>query len=90
MLLVKKTSQFKTDYKKVQRSGRHDMQALKTVMEKIRNQESLEEKYHDHPLKGEHQDLRDCHIEGDWLLLYRIDGDTVVFIRLGTHSELFG
>lgn len=43
----------------------------------------------DHPLKGEWQGFRECHIQGDWLLIYRLEGDTLALVRTGTHSDLF-
>jgi len=44
----------------------------------------------DHPLKGEWSDHRECHIGGDFLLIYQIDGERLNFVRTGTHVELFG
>ncbi|MBK6614205.1 MAG: type II toxin-antitoxin system YafQ family toxin [Ottowia sp.] len=43
----------------------------------------------DQPLKGRWADHRECHIGGDFLLVYRRDGDTLVFVRAGTHADLF-
>jgi mRNA interferase YafQ len=43
----------------------------------------------DHPLKGDWADHRECHIGGDFLLIYRLDGDSLTFVRAGTHTELF-
>lgn len=40
-------------------------------------------------LKGDWKGWRDLHIEPDWLLLYRIDGDTLELVRTGTHADLF-
>jgi mRNA interferase YafQ len=53
----------------------------------------LPPEFFDHPLRGEWADHRDCHIRGDWLLIYRINatpqGEEIVFVRTGTHAELF-
>lgn len=49
----------------------------------------LDPEWKDHPLKGEWQDCRDCHVHGDFLLIYRIDGNKITFVRAGTHAELF-
>jgi len=46
-------------------------------------------RYKDHPLAGNWKDCRDCHIEPDWLLIYRVDGNAVYLVRTGTHSDLF-
>jgi mRNA interferase YafQ len=49
----------------------------------------LEPKYRDHSLGGDMAGFRDCHIEPDWLLIYRIESDTLYLERTGTHSDLF-
>jgi mRNA interferase YafQ len=49
----------------------------------------LPPRYKDHPLAGEWKHFRDCHIEPDWLLIYKIVGDDLHLVRTGTHSDLF-
>jgi len=49
----------------------------------------LPAQYRDHPLAGNWSHHRDCHLEPDWLLLYKIAGDDVYLVRTGTHSDLF-
>lgn len=88
------TKQFVKDWRRLERSGRYPMEELEQVMHLlIQDQGPLPAQYADHPLKGEWADCRDCHIRGDWVLIYRIvegkDGEEVIFIRTGTHSELF-
>ena len=92
MLKPKITSAFKTDYKKAALSGKHNMALVQSIMVKIQQEIPLEEKYHDHSLKGDWSDCRECHIKADFLLVYRIDklNKTIVYVRLGSHSELFG
>ena len=51
--------------------------------------EPLGPQWLDHPLKGDWADHRECHIGGDFLLIYKTDGDAIIFVRTGTHSELF-
>jgi mRNA interferase YafQ len=70
------------------------MGELKAVMELLtENRGPLPPEYLDHPLKGEWRDFRDCHVRGDWVLIYRInetgDGGEVIFVRTGTHADLF-
>lgn len=86
------TNQFKKDVHKLHKSGRYDIEKLKDVISKLLNGESLECRYKDHPLSGNKKGLRDCHIEPDRILIYRIDRktQTITFIRTGSHSELFG
>lgn len=65
------------------------MEKLQNIMRKLQRQELLEPKHNDHPLIGEFKDSRDCHIEPDWVLIYRVTGDTIYFERTGSHSDLF-
>ena len=85
---------FLKDWERLSRSGRYDMNRLKeAMMFLIANDVSLGPEWLDHPLGGEWQGHRECHVGGDFLLAYRLD-DTgrpglVVFVRTGTHSDLF-
>jgi len=84
------TKTFLKDWERLSRSAKYDMRKLKDVMMLIiANSGPLPPEYLDHPLKGEWSDHRDCHIGGDFLLIYRVDENAVVFVRTGTHSELF-
>ncbi len=80
---------------RLDRSGRYDMRLLKSViLLLIANDGPLDPEWKDHPLKGEWSDFRECHIGGDFLLIYQVDdaagkSGTVDFVRVGTHSELF-
>ena len=69
-----------------------DIEKLKTVMHQLANQRPLESRYHDHALTGNLRGHRDCHIEPDWILIYRIDRDLqeITFVRTGSHADLFG
>jgi mRNA interferase YafQ len=62
---------------------------IKKIMSSLISGEGLEPRYRDHSLKGEYTDCRECHIEPDWLLIYMIKKDSIIFIRAGTHSDLF-
>lgn len=84
------TRQFEKDWERLLRTGRYDMARLKEVMLLlIANDDPLGAEWLDHPLKGEWSDHRECHIGGDFLLIYQIEGDRVNFVRTGTHAELF-
>jgi len=88
------TKQFGKDWKRLARSGRYPMRELEAVMRLlIENLGPLPPEYLDHPLRGAWSDFRDCHVRGDWVLIYRInetaDGEEVIFVRTGTHAELF-
>jgi len=84
---------FFKDWENLSRSGRYDMNVLKEVMLLlVANDGPLRAEWKDHELKGDWQGYRECHVGGDFLLIYKLSPgkpDTIVFIRTGTHSELF-
>jgi mRNA interferase YafQ len=82
------TSQFKKDFKKLRSRGK-DIEKLKSVIKVVSSGEPLELRHQDHPLSGRWTGSRDCHIEPDWVLIYRIDGDCLYLERTGSHSDLF-
>jgi len=65
------------------------MDTARVVMGRLMHRKPLAKKHMDHPLRGEWAGHYECHLEPDWLLIYRIDGDTLTFERTGTHSDLF-
>ncbi len=82
------TNQFKKDYKKLKKQKK-DLSKLRTVIEKLSSGKLLEPIYRDHPLSGNWTQHRDCHIEPDWILIYRITAEDLFLERTGSHSELF-
>lgn len=90
MLDIILSSQFKRDLRNAKKRG-YDLTLLNTVVDLIAQQLPLEEKYRDHALRGNFVGFRECHIQPDWLLIYRIDRDALFLLlsRTGTHSELF-
>lgn len=82
------SGQFRRDVKKAQKRGK-DMDKLKHLTHLLLADEPLPDTYRDHALKGRWRSFRDAHIEPDWLLLYKIDGDQVRFERTGRHADLF-
>ena len=85
---VFQTSQFKKDFKKLRSRGK-DIEKLKSVIKVVSSGEPLALRHQDHPLSGRWTGSRDCHIEPDWILIYRIDGDCLYLERTGSHSALF-
>ena len=89
------TKTFQKDFEHLSRSGRYDMNRLKEAMLLlIANDAPLGPEWLDHPLKGEWSGYRECHIGGDFLLIYEIDeqagkGGAIIFVRAGTHASLF-
>lgn len=91
MLTVEFTTQFKRDLRKVKKRGKK-LHLIQEVIEKIAKQDFLNKKFRDHALIGNYVGFRELHIEPDWLLIYEVVSrkEKVVFIRTGTHADLFG
>lgn len=92
MLKPEFTSQFKRDYKLAIKRG-CDPKKLQEVVTLLCNEQTLPESYKDHALinSRNYKGTRECHIEPDWLLVYKIVKDTLILklIRTGSHSDLF-
>ena len=82
------TTQFKRDYKRIKKQKK-DFDQFKVVIEKLAVGEKLAPKYRDHQLSGNWKGHRDCHIESDWILIYKTEADELILERTGSHSELF-
>lgn len=82
------TKQFDRDLKRMLKRGK-DSARIKLVITKLINEELLPPKHKDHKLAGKFVGRRECHIEPDWLLIYKIAGDEIYFERTGTHADLF-
>ncbi|MBR6229816.1 MAG: type II toxin-antitoxin system YafQ family toxin [Eubacterium sp.] len=84
------TSQFKKDYKHAMKQHL-DIAQLDTVIEKLASGGKLDAKYKDHPLKGNYKGYRECHIQPDWVLVYKIFKDKLILtlVSTGSHSNLF-
>ncbi len=88
--IIRPTSRFQRDLKRAARRGYHT-ELLTAVIKKLADGVPLEQRYRDHALTGDYAGSRECHITPDWLLIYEIDGDTLLLylLRTGTHSDLF-
>ncbi len=84
------TKKFTKGFKKLLRSGSFNRLNLEKVIEMIASGIELPKKYRDHNLIGEWIGFRECHIEFDLLLIYKIESNTLVLVEIGTHPELFG
>jgi mRNA interferase YafQ len=82
------SGRFKRDVRRVRKRNR-DMSKLTAVLNLLIEEKPLPATYNDHPLKGDWKGFRDLHIEPDWLLLYRVEGDELQLARTGAHSDLF-
>lgn len=90
MLKIVPSNQFKRDLKLARKRG-CKIERLREVVNTLICEQKLEDKYHDHGLTGSCSGFRECHIEPDWLLIYRISQDVLelFLFRTGTHSDLF-
>ena len=90
MYTISRHTRFKKDVKLAEKRGKN-LQKLKEVIITLASGEELDPKYKDHSLIGNYVNTRECHIEPDWLFIYRIDVEEKVLhlIRTGTHSDLF-
>lgn len=90
MLFPCTTKQFEKDKEKARRQKKN-FSILNTIISQLIEEKELEPKFCDHPLKGEWKGFRDCHVENDWVLIYKIDKKekSITFVRLGSHAQLF-
>lgn len=90
MLDIRRSTQFKKDLKKVIKQGKN-LQLLEDVIGKLQASEPLTQKNLDHPLVGNWKGYNECHINPDWLLIYKVEQSVELLrlVRTGSHSELF-
>ncbi len=90
MLTVLEQNRFKREVRRLARRGKN-LSKLDEVVKMLANEEQLPEQYRDHALRGEWEGFRDCHIEPDWLLIYRIENEKLILVLVatGSHSDLF-
>ena len=88
MLDIIQTTQFKRDYKRLVKQGK-DMNLLKPIITTLQEQKPLDKKYRDHPLHSNWAGFRECHIEGDWILIYKTNESalTLILSRTGSHRD---
>jgi mRNA interferase YafQ len=91
MYAIRRSSKFRRDARLCEKRGK-DMRKFKRVHELLIAGQSLPPHHKDHFLGGAWQGSRECHIEPDWLLIYRVfqKEGILEYVRMGTHSDLFG
>ncbi len=85
---VTQTTQFRKDIKKLQKRGK-ELGKLRIVMDLLLSRSQLPAGFRDHALTGNWNGWRDCHIEPDWLMIYKLLPDELLLGRTGSHSDLF-
>lgn len=85
---ITQTHQFKKDIKRQQKRGKN-LQKIKEVIGLLLANKPLPAKNRDHALAGDWRGWRDCHVEPDWILIYKPLTKELLLGRTGTHSDLF-
>jgi mRNA interferase YafQ len=88
-LELRTTTAFERDLRRVNRQGK-DLDKLEAIVDILQAEEKLPARCRPHPLRGIWTGHWDCHVEPDWLLLYRVTDATLILVRTGSHAELFG
>lgn len=88
-LKIEYTRKFKRDFKLAKRRGLN-LKKLENIILQIERQEPLSDKLKDHELINSWKGYRELHITFDWILIYKLEGNRVIFVRTGTHHELLG
>jgi mRNA interferase YafQ len=88
MLTPVYTRQFERDLKRM-KERRKNIEKLKIILRSLIEEEELDPIHSDHKLIGNWLGRRECHIESDWLLTYKIEDNRIIFERTGSHSDLF-
>ena len=90
MKLFKTSTQYRKDLKRYKNKPLK-LNALKEVLEMLKNDLPIPAEYYPHMLHGEYKDCMECHVQGDFLLIwFDEENDIIELVRLGSHSELFG
>ncbi len=82
------TRQFAKELKKMQKRGK-SLKKIKNILHDLVNESPLDARHRDHKLIGYYKGRRECHVEADWLLIYKTTEQEIIFERTGTHSDLF-
>ncbi len=92
MLQIEYHTQFRRDYRLAKKRG-YDLSLLRQVIALLAQEQPLPAQYRDHPsvASKQYKNMRECHLQPDWLLIYHVDTDRLVLdlMRTGTHSDLF-
>ena len=87
-LHLRTTTAFERDLRRVQKQGK-DLDKLETIVNLLQARESLPARCRPHPLRGNWAGHWDCHVEPDWILLYKVTEQALILVRTGSHADLF-
>lgn len=88
-LEIRATSAFERDLRRLAKQGKN-LDKMEAVVNLLQAQQPLPPRCRPHPLRGEWKGHWDCHVEPDWILLYKITNEALILVRTGSHSDLFG
>ncbi len=88
MLIIKPTAQFKKDVRRIEKQNKN-MVKLGKMIDQLSQESELPQKNRDHALHGIYIGNRECHIEPNWLLIYKAGAGLLILVRTGSHSDLF-
>lgn len=88
ILKIKEGSQFREDAKRMKKRGK-SLNVLKKVIELLASSKPLPGNFKNHILAREWAEYRECHVEADFLLIYKIESEVLILERVGTHKDLF-
>lgn len=88
MLAVTNTNRFEHDIKRVKKQGK-EISKMVAIVDTLRHKQPLAPRHRDHKLTGNYKECRECHIQPDWLLIYRVEKTALILERTGSHAELF-
>ena len=88
-LELRTTTAFERDLRRIDKQGK-DLDKLEVVVNILQAREQLPARCRPHPLCGIWAGHWDCHVEPDWLLLYKVVDEVLILVRTGSHAELFG
>ena len=88
MRTVRQVGSFKRDLKKITKRSK-DLNKIYGIVEKLAKGAKLESRHRPHALVGNYVNKMECHIEPDWLLIYKLDGDVLILEHTGSHADLF-
>ncbi|MBI4065628.1 type II toxin-antitoxin system YafQ family toxin [Candidatus Kaiserbacteria bacterium] len=90
MLSVRTAARFRKSLKKISRSGSFDKIRLEKIIDTLSHEEKLDRDCQDHALTADMSGYRECHLEFDLLLIYKVEDNNLVLVNIGSHPELFG
>jgi mRNA interferase YafQ len=88
-LELRSTTAFERDLRRVRKQGK-DLDKLESIVNLLQHRKPLPARCRPHPLRGSWTNSWDCHIDPDWILVYRLTDEALILVRTGSHAALFG